>query len=123
MTRSAGSDGESPPVKSLGSCLGFFKFKSLRPLRPDNLWGSFPNTQTYWRVPKFVLVESPKYETGKVNGCVCCLSCIKPNKQRQGLNLYGHLIQVASDLRRWWIRTQKRTILYFLSRPTFYNKE
>ena len=29
----------------------------------------------------------------------------KPNKQRQGLNLYGHFIQLAGDLRRWRVHT------------------
>ena len=29
----------------------------------------------------------------------------KPNKQGQRLNLYGHFIQMARDLRRWWVRT------------------
>ena len=30
----------------------------------------------------------------------CCLSPTRPNKQRQGLNLYGHLIQMVRNLRR-----------------------
>ena len=29
----------------------------------------------------------------------------KPNKQRQGLNLYGSFIQMAGDLRRWRVHT------------------
>ena len=29
----------------------------------------------------------------------------KPNQQRQGLNLSGHFIQMASDLRTWQVRT------------------
>ena len=27
----------------------------------------------------------------------------RPNKQRQGLNLYGHLIRLAGNLRRQWV--------------------
>ena len=29
----------------------------------------------------------------------------KPNKQRQGLNLYWSFIQMAGDLRRWRVHT------------------
>ena len=29
----------------------------------------------------------------------------KHNEQRQRLNLYGRFIQMASDLRRWWVHT------------------
>ena len=29
----------------------------------------------------------------------------KPNKQWQWLNLYGRFIQMARDLRRWWVHT------------------
>ena len=35
----------------------------------------------------------------------CCLSQTKPNEQRQGLNLYGRFIQMASDLIRWRVHT------------------
>ena len=36
---------------------------------------------------------------------LCLLSPTRPNKQRQGLHLYGHFTQMAGDLRRWWVCT------------------
>ena len=33
------------------------------------------------------------------------LSHTEPNKQRQGLNLYGYFIQMAGNLRRWRVHT------------------
>ena len=32
---------------------------------------------------------------------LCCLSLPEPISRDRGLNLYGHFIQMASDLRRW----------------------
>ena len=32
----------------------------------------------------------------------------RTNTQRQGLNLYVHFLQMAGDLRRWWVVDPKR---------------
>ena len=56
---------ENPQVKSLGSCLGFSEPKPPGPLSPGTQRDFPPNTQTSQRVPKWVLAELPKYETGK----------------------------------------------------------
>ena len=41
----------------------------------------------------------------KRHGRPGCLSRTKPNRQRQGLNLYGHFIQMVGDLRRQQVCT------------------
>ena len=39
----------------------------------------------------------------------------RTNKWRPGLNLYGHFIQMASDLRRRWVTYPQKTHLNILS--------
>ena len=46
------------------------------------------------------LVLKPGKKTNKKK-LAFVLSHTKPNKQRQGLNLYGPFIHMAGDLRRW----------------------
>ena len=46
----------------------------------------------------------PHSETGKDTGVLAAVTT-NPNKQRQGLYLYGRFIQMASDLRRWRVHT------------------
>ena len=56
------------------------------------------------------------------NQGLCCLSPARPNRQRQGLNLYGHLIQTAHSLRRWWVWTLAHCLL-FPFRPALFIRE
>ena len=46
----------------------------------------------------------------------------RSNKQRQGLNSYGHFIQMAGDLRRWWLTYPKRPS-YISSQPFFISRK
>ena len=43
----------------------------------------------------------------------------KPNKQRQPLNLDGHLTQMAGDLRRWWVHTLTDQLLFSFQAKVF----
>ena len=43
----------------------------------------------------------------------------KPNKQRQGLNLYGRFIQMAGDLRRWRVHTLTDHLVFSLQAKVF----
>ena len=43
----------------------------------------------------------------------------KPNKQRQRLNLYGHFVQMAGDLRRWWFHTLTDHLVFSFQAKVF----
>ena len=47
----------------------------------------------------------------------------RTNKQRQGLNLYGHLIQVASDLRSGQVTYPSRLSYISFEASLFYKEE
>ena len=43
----------------------------------------------------------------------------KPNKQRQGLNLYGHFIQTVGDLRSWQAHTLTDHLVFSFQAKVF----
>ena len=47
----------------------------------------------------------------------------KPKKQWQRLNLYGHFIQMASDLRRWRVNTLTGHLSFSFQDNIFYDRE
>ena len=61
----------------------------------------------------------PKVWNQKRHRRSCCLSHTKSNKQRQGLNLYWCIIQMASDLRRQQVCTITKPSYIFFPNQTF----
>ena len=49
----------------------------------------------------------------------CCLSHTDPNKQREGLNLYGSLIWMTGNLRRQWVHTLKNHLKFHFKMALF----
>ena len=47
----------------------------------------------------------------------------KPNKQWQLLNLYGHFIQMAGELRRWWVHNLIDHLVFSFQDNVFYSRE
>ena len=49
----------------------------------------------------------------------CCLSRTKPHAQRQGLNLYERVIQMAGDLRGWRVHTLTNRLTFHFKLALF----
>ena len=86
-------------------------------------WNSHPQTQSIQYVSEEHQLAQHSRRWWNQKSRHSCLSPTRPNKQRQGLNLYGCFFRMACNLRRWWIFTLPDSLKFHFKPILFFKKK